>query len=162
MTASLLCSSGRRGDSAGTTVNNPRHLPNQSPPEGERLIWRRVQVASETMLAQLRRVLQCMMGWEGSHLSQCVVASLEYSAPRVLEEMEGEDARRVTLVPLVRDETCNSSLRTILGIAGNANSSSRRYCRRKTGSATYAASPANGPTLPKIAVASGDTGVFCK
>jgi hypothetical protein len=35
MTASLLCSSGRRGDGAGTTVNDTCHLPNQSHPEGE-------------------------------------------------------------------------------------------------------------------------------
>ena len=29
-------------------------------------IWRRIQVTSETTLAQLHRILQRVMGWEGS------------------------------------------------------------------------------------------------
>ena len=60
-------------------------------------IWRRIQVASTTTLAQLHRVIQRVMGWEGSHLYQFVVGGREYSEPHVLEEMEGEDARRVPL-----------------------------------------------------------------
>jgi hypothetical protein len=67
-------------------------------------IWRRMQVAGETTLAQLHRILQRVMGWEGYHLYQFVVGGLEYGDPSVLEEMEGEDARRVTLATLVRGE----------------------------------------------------------
>jgi len=31
-------------------------------------IWRRIQVASDTTLVQLHRILQRVMGWESSHL----------------------------------------------------------------------------------------------
>jgi hypothetical protein len=64
-------------------------------------IWRRFQVTSETTLATLHHVLQRVMGWESSHLYQFVVGRMEYCDPRVLEEMEGYDARRVTLETLV-------------------------------------------------------------
>ena len=56
-------------------------------------IWRRIQVTSETTLAQLHRILQRVMGWEGYHLYQFVVGGLAYGDPSILEEMEGEDAR---------------------------------------------------------------------
>ena len=65
-------------------------------------IWRRMQVTSETTLAQLHRILQRVMGWESSHLYQFVVGGMEYGDPSMLEEMEGEDARRVTLATLVQ------------------------------------------------------------
>jgi hypothetical protein len=67
-------------------------------------IWRRMQVTSETTLAQFHRILQQVMGWEGYHLYRFVVGRMEYGDPRMLEEMEGEDARRVTLATLVRGE----------------------------------------------------------
>jgi hypothetical protein len=67
-------------------------------------IWRRIQVTSETTLAQLHRILQRVMGWEGYHLYQFVVGGIAYGDPHILEEMEGEDARRVTLATLVRGE----------------------------------------------------------
>jgi hypothetical protein len=44
------------------------------------------------------------MGWEGYHLYQFAVGDMEYSDPRVLEEMEGEDARKVTLATVLRGE----------------------------------------------------------
>ena len=67
-------------------------------------IWRRIQVASTTTLAQLHQVIQRVMGWESYHLYQFVVGGMEYSDPNMLEKMEGEDARRVTLATLVRSE----------------------------------------------------------
>jgi hypothetical protein len=56
------------------------------------------------MLAQLHRILQLVMGWESYHLYRFVVGGMEYSDPSMLEEMEGEDARKVTLAALVRGE----------------------------------------------------------
>jgi len=67
-------------------------------------IWRRIQVTSITTLAQLHRILQLVMGWESYHLYRFVVGGMEYSDPSMLEEMEGEDAQRVTLGALVRGE----------------------------------------------------------
>ena len=67
-------------------------------------IWRRIQVTGETTLAQLHRILQRVMGWESYHLYRFVVGGIEYGDPGMLEEMEGEDARRVTLATLVRGE----------------------------------------------------------
>ena len=36
-------------------------------------IWRRMQITSDTTLAKLHRILQRVMGWEGSHLYQFVI-----------------------------------------------------------------------------------------
>ena len=68
------------------------------------LIWRRMQVTSTTTFAQLHQILQCVMGWEGYHLYRFDISGMEYGDPSMLEEMEGEDARRVTLETLVRGE----------------------------------------------------------
>ena len=70
-------------------------------------IWRRLQVPGETTLAQLHRIVQRAMGWEGYHLYQFTVGGIEYGDPKMLEEMEGEDARTVTLATLVRSEKFN-------------------------------------------------------
>ena len=67
-------------------------------------IWRRIQVTSATALAQLHQIVQGVMGWEGDHLYRFDVGGMAYGDPRMLEEMEGEDARRVTLASLVRGE----------------------------------------------------------
>jgi hypothetical protein len=42
-------------------------------------IWRRIQVASTTTLAQLHQVIQRVMGWESYHLYQFVVGSCSWS-----------------------------------------------------------------------------------
>src|SRR5215467_16218993 len=67
-------------------------------------IWRCMQVTSATTLAQLHQIVQCVMGWEGYHLYRFEVSGREYGDPRMLEEMEGEEARRVPLAALVRGE----------------------------------------------------------
>jgi len=67
-------------------------------------IWRWMQVTSTATLAQLHHILQRVMGWEGYHLYHFVVGGMEYGDPSMVEEMEGEDARRVTLASLVRGE----------------------------------------------------------
>src|SRR5215471_7927962 len=65
-------------------------------------IWRRMQVTSGTTLAQLHHILQCVIGWEGYHLYRFEVSGMEYGDPSMLEEMEGEDARKVTLEALAQ------------------------------------------------------------
>jgi len=67
-------------------------------------IWRRMLVTSTTTFAQLHQIVQCVMGWEGYHLYRFDIRGMEYGDPSMLEEMEGEDARRVTLETLVRRE----------------------------------------------------------
>ena len=63
-------------------------------------IWRRIQVISDTTLAQLHRLLQCVMGWEDAHLSQFVISGIMYGDPRLLGELDAEDARTVPLATL--------------------------------------------------------------
>jgi len=89
-------------------------------------IWRRIQVTSATTLAQLHHILQRVMGWEGSHLYQFAVGVMAYGDPSMLEEMEGEDARRVTLGTLVRGERPSSSMRMTMVIAGSTNCALKR------------------------------------
>jgi hypothetical protein len=67
-------------------------------------IWRRMQVTSETTLVKLHRILQRVMGWEGSHLYQFVIGGIVYGDPGMLGELDVEDARTVTLDTLVRGE----------------------------------------------------------
>jgi Plasmid pRiA4b ORF-3-like protein len=63
-------------------------------------IWRRMQVISDTTLAQLHPLLQCVMGWEDAHLYQFVVSGTRYGDPRLLGELDAEDARTVPLATL--------------------------------------------------------------
>ena len=63
-------------------------------------IWRRIQVISDMTLAQLHRLLQCVMGWEDAHLYQFVVSGIRYGDPRLLGELDAEDARTVPLATL--------------------------------------------------------------
>jgi hypothetical protein len=63
-------------------------------------IWRRLQVISDTTLAQLHRILQCVMGWEDAHLYQFIVSGIRYGDPRLLGELDAEDARTVPLATL--------------------------------------------------------------
>src|ERR1041384_2330322 len=67
-------------------------------------IWRRIQVPSDTTLVQLHRILQRVMGWEGSHLYQFVMGGTPYGEPAMLGELDGKDARRATLEALVQRE----------------------------------------------------------
>ena len=67
-------------------------------------IWRRMQVTSDTTLVKLHRILQRVMGWEGSHLYQFVIGGVAYGDPGLLGELEAEDARLVTLETIVRGE----------------------------------------------------------
>lgn len=41
-------------------------------------IWRRIQVASDTTLAKLHRILQVVMGWQDAHLHQFIVNDTYY------------------------------------------------------------------------------------
>ena len=67
-------------------------------------IWRRMQITSDTTLAKLHRILQRVMGWEGSHLYQFVTGGIAYGDPSMLGELDAEDARTVTLAALMRGE----------------------------------------------------------
>jgi hypothetical protein len=63
----------------------------------EPLIWRRVQVPWNILLPELHRVLQCVMGWQDSHLHAFEVESAEYGIPDEAEEHGMKDERRVRL-----------------------------------------------------------------
>ena len=122
-------------------------------------IWRRMQITSDITLVQLHRIVQCVMGWEGSHLYQFVIGGIAYGDPGMVGEWDIEDARTVPLQPWCGVRRPSFSMSTISGIAGNTSSSWKRYCRWTRGSATLSASRANGPVPPRIVVVSGDTPV---
>ena len=67
-------------------------------------IWRRIQITSDITLVQLHRILQRVMGWEGSHLYQFVMGGIAYGDTGMVGEWDVEDARTVTLAALVRGE----------------------------------------------------------
>ena len=67
-------------------------------------IWRRMQVTSDATLVRLHRILQRVMGWEGSHLYQFVIGGIAYGDPGMLSDLDVEDARTATFATLVRGE----------------------------------------------------------
>lgn len=67
-------------------------------------IWRRMQVASDTTLVQLHRIVQRVIGWAGSHLYQFVIGNRAYGDPGMLGELEAKDGRPVPLETIVRRE----------------------------------------------------------
>ena len=66
-------------------------------------IWRRIQVRSDTTLAELHRNLQCTLGWTDTHLHQFIIRGERYSVPD--EDSPGvrqtRDERNYTLSELV-------------------------------------------------------------
>jgi hypothetical protein len=44
-------------------------------------IWRRVELSSETSLAQLHKVLQSAMGWQDYHLHEFGIGGQRYGVP---------------------------------------------------------------------------------
>src|SRR5437879_6349971 len=49
--------------------------------DSQPVIWRRIQVRSDITLAKLHRILQCVMGWQDSHLHQFVIQDQRYGVP---------------------------------------------------------------------------------
>ena len=50
-------------------------------------------MTSDTTLVKLHRILQRVMGWEGSHLYQFVIGGITYGEPAMLGELDAKDAR---------------------------------------------------------------------
>src|SRR5262249_20713757 len=62
-------------------------------------IWRRIQVAGDTKLDKLHRIIQIVMGWTDSHLHQFVVGDAYYGTPDPeLPEVESERRGRLSAV----------------------------------------------------------------
>ena len=61
------------------------------------LIWRRLLVPADTMIAGLHAVLQIAFGWTGTHLHRFVVQGREYGIGYVGGPSFGDDPRRVRL-----------------------------------------------------------------
>lgn len=54
------------------------------------LIWRRVEITSETSLARLHDVLQAAMGWKDYHLHEFEIAGQRYGVPNPYYDEPGE------------------------------------------------------------------------
>lgn len=75
--------------------------------EGPQVVWRELQVADDTTLAELHWILQCSFGWTNSHLHQFQIAEETYSDPRFgLDEPDFpvRNERRRTLRQIVRSK----------------------------------------------------------
>ncbi len=70
-------------------------------------IWRRVQVRSDTTLAQLHRVIQLLMGWTNSHLYSFTIQGTEYGVPMpefAFDDMAVRDEQHVKLSKVIPGE----------------------------------------------------------
>jgi hypothetical protein len=67
-------------------------------------IWRRIQVAGDTTLGDLHRILQEVMGWEGGHLHEFFVHGVSYSDPLLLEDLDVMDEAKARLDKLISHE----------------------------------------------------------
>jgi hypothetical protein len=74
-------------------------------------IWRRIQVSSNTSLADFHEILQVTMGWLGGHLHMFTAGGESYSSPpfydpdpSFLEELGAKDGNSVKLNKLVTGE----------------------------------------------------------
>jgi len=68
-------------------------------------IWRRVQVASNTTLSELHRVIQVAMGWWDSHLHQFVIHGEYFGIPDPdWDSMEVTSERGVKLAEVISAE----------------------------------------------------------
>jgi len=63
----------------------------------EPLIWRRIQVPWDIPLPNPHGVLQCVMGWQDSHLHAFQIGSVEFGIPDEADELGMKDERRVRL-----------------------------------------------------------------
>jgi hypothetical protein len=71
-------------------------------------IWRRVQVRSNSTLADLHWVIQRSMGWENSHLHSFTIRGVEYGVPMPefgFDEGELRDEQPVKLSKVISGET---------------------------------------------------------
>ncbi|MDQ1240355.1 MAG: hypothetical protein QG577_2541 [Thermodesulfobacteriota bacterium] len=64
-------------------------------------IWRRIQVAGDTTLGRLHRILQEVMGWEESHLHEFFVHGESYSDPVLLDTNDVMDEKKARLDKLI-------------------------------------------------------------
>lgn len=60
-------------------------------------IWRRIEVSSETSLAQLHKVLQTAMGWQDYHLHEFEIGGQRYGVPDEDYDSPGEISRDSTV-----------------------------------------------------------------
>ena len=64
-------------------------------------IWRRLQVADTTTMAQLHKIIQALMGWEDEHLHQFTIGTDVYGEASVEGYRRVRDEKRFKLGELV-------------------------------------------------------------
>jgi hypothetical protein len=61
------------------------------------LVWRRIQIADDSTLARLHKVIQAVMAWEDYHLHEFTIRGYAYGEPESDEEQRLIDDRTVRL-----------------------------------------------------------------
>ncbi len=63
-------------------------------------IWRRIQVANDTTLGRLHRILQVIMGWSDYHLHEFIIGGVSYGVPdkESMSDMKSEKNVRLSQV----------------------------------------------------------------
>ena len=67
-----------------TVVSIGFHQIKETLDDSQPLVWRRIQVKSDTTLATLHRTLQFVMGWKDTHLHQFVIGNERYGGKEEL------------------------------------------------------------------------------
>ena len=121
-----------------------------------------MQVTSETTLVKLHRILQRVMGWEGSHLYQFVIGGIAYGEPGMLGELDVKDARTVTLDTLVRGEKSKFLYEYDFGDSWEHELLVEKILPLEEGKRYPVCLTGKRACPPRIAVASGDTPISWK
>ncbi len=67
-------------------------------------IWRRILISSDTLLPDLHKIIQTVMGWTNSHLHQFIDEKTFYAEPDEYNELAYVDYRAIAINKLLKKE----------------------------------------------------------
>lgn len=94
-------------------------------------IWRRVQVRSDSTLADLHRVIQLSMGWQDEHLNRFVIHVTEYAVAKLGGGWGANEAEGVHLKDVGCERVNAFFTSMILATTGGIKFALNKSCRLK-------------------------------